>query len=175
MLFAFSLSAGRLLKYQLLGRNQQLKRDGSRMKTYHLFQFHMSAEQQARMDAGDTHVRTAAMKAGLGQIGDALAMNMYRHVASLKALDEDEAFLKARAKAKTSCAAGDRFEDQGKGTRETGVGDIVIDVEDGDAWVRAPSAWENLSWDRCAKFFMMAHELELTDPEPEDTSLEPAL
>lgn len=31
MLFAFSLSAGRLLRYQLLGRDQQLKRDGSRM------------------------------------------------------------------------------------------------------------------------------------------------
>lgn len=135
----------------------------------------MTAEQQARMAAGDTHLRTAAMKAGLGQIGDALAMNMYRHVASLKARNEDEAFLKVRAMADPDNVADGRFDGEGKHGSETGVGGIVIDVEDGDAWVRAPSAWENLSWDRCAKFFMMAHELELSDPESEDTSLEPAL
>ena len=131
------------------------------MKTYHLFQIRPSDEQQAHIDAGDRAMRTTLMKASLGQIDEALAKELYRHTAILHASDEDTLFQNVRAIGAPNLAERDEAFQAVDRPTEAGVGDIVVDLADGDAWMCASYGWENLSWDRCAKLMQYAQIMDV--------------
>lgn len=140
------------------GQDEEKKR---KMRVHHLFQAIPDAELQARIDKGDRIAKVMIMKARFGQIDEALSAGIFCHSASLLAEGKEDVLNR-------TCSGGERPWQQGEGilevsgqARELGVGDIVIDTENCDGWMRASIGWEVLSWDRCSKFLHIAAEKNL--------------
>jgi hypothetical protein len=123
-------------------------------KTYHIF--HLARSEN--MDSMGAQHRSALMRARLGQIDDALALDLYDYIGAIEARNEEGAFYKTQ-----------NFNDETWADRDvrcTGVGDIIVDADSGDSWMCASCGWEILSWDRCAALLLKVNSLD-ADPELE--------
>ena len=137
------------------------------MPRYHLFQLSPSEHHLSRIEAGDRQLEICRMKAGFGQIDEAIAEGMFRHAAVIDARNEEAAFYKCFALAEPGKEADPKIVHADAGFRSAAVGDILVDAGGGEAWMCATFGWEVLSWDRCASFLVLAQtrqaELDLED------------
>ncbi|MFG6082893.1 hypothetical protein ACEUZ9_004125 [Paracoccus litorisediminis] len=108
------------------------------MTAFHIFQIDHDniTPEQAR----------AAFSARFGQVGLALNSELHQHTAMIEASDVED-LLSAEI------------------DRPIFFGDIAIDTEFLESWVRTPDGWETLSWDRSAGLMMQAYRSEaLAEP-----------
>lgn len=127
------------------------------MRAYLLFQTVPCGSPEAR----NGHAALAIMKASFGQIDDALAAGLYRHAASIMACGEEDVLARTRNMQGAAWQGREGILEVFEHAREMDVGDIIIDTENGDGWMRASIGWEALSWNRCERFLQIAAEKKL--------------
>ena len=133
------------------------------MKTYHLFQ----------LTTDDTAAAgISVMKARFGQIDEAVRSEMYRHVASMNARSEEDAFHKTKSYNGDDWKDGHRIIEALQDARDIDFGDVIVDMDSHDAWVCLPYGWDLLSWDRCSILIHQAyaHRKDLPKVEAEEFS-----
>jgi len=116
------------------------------MPTYLLFQLHPQPGQAL----------DAVFDARFGRVGPALMMGLYRPVARLEATDLEELFTR------TNSIHGPWYAEAGidllveGGAPSTSVGDIAIDLEQGQAWSCGAVGWEPVASGPCAELLRIA-------------------
>ena len=132
-------------------------------KTYHIF--HLAPAE--RTDQMSSKHQSAQMRARLGQIDDALSLDLYDHIGVVEARGEEGAFYKTQNFNGESWIRAHSDTDEPVEARCTGVGDIIVDAETGDSWMCASCGWEILSWDRCTDLLLKVNQLQVDEsPEP---------
>jgi hypothetical protein len=128
------------------------------MPDYHLYQI----RNDRKGEGSDPGASVAYDLGRVGQIATVLAMEMHVFAAVVRARDLEDLFHKTSPMT-VDWMSGPKVLQVAQGARPTGVGDIAVDPEAGDAWLCATWGWEALSWDRSERFLVDAAKR--ADPE----------
>lgn len=140
------------------------------LRIFHLFQ--VTPEAEIADGATKSQLVAASRRARFGAIDDALRSGLYRHVASLKARNEDDVFYKTRTLGTEPWTEGERVILSNEHARDTEIGDVVVDLQQGDAWMCAAVGWEILCWDRAEQMLRFAIDLGIDKFVPDENELE---
>lgn len=136
------------------------------MPDFHLYQIRPASAVRDGLDP-DRAVASALAMARIGQIRQALDLEMHVFTAVVRARDLEDLFHKTST-ADADWTEGSKVLESAEGAQATGVGDIAVDPEIGDAWLCATFGWESLSWDRSERFIVDATHRSHPDGIPND-------
>lgn len=143
------------------------------MPRYHLFQLHLNnSPERVRLGYSTSREGMACMEAVLGRVQKAVDLYCYRHAATVPATNLLDLYQKTGA-AGPDWIDSDGIQPIAGARRATSFGDIVIDVDAGQAFSMYSGGWKEQSIEACASLFLSSYchtvieQLE-AEPEPEE-------